>query len=172
MLFVHGSCFALNLFRGIVQELSKDLHLLPQLLDIACIVLYQGGVFYAQIVYVNLDKRGLEELRLAQSWIIVELITYYAQIALAILFLLYSSLVKPVKPSKLMRRSLNRRRDHDYLMLTSDIFSVLNYEGTLIMGSLGILQIENKCATGQGSYRTAILWFVAAIGAQMAISVA
>jgi len=85
---------------------------------------------------------------LAQSWIVVELITYYAQIALAILFLLYSSLVKPVKPSKVMRRSLNRRRDHDYLMLTSDIFSVLNYEGTLIMGSLGILQIENKCEAG------------------------
>ena len=56
--------------------------------------------------------------------------------------------MKPVKPSKMMRRSLNRRRDHDYLMLTSDIFSVLNYEGTLIMGSLGILQIGHKCEAG------------------------
>ena len=55
------------------------------------------------------------------------------------MFLLYSSLVKPVKPTKIMRRSLNRKRDHDYLLITSDIFSVLNYEGTLIMGSLGIL---------------------------------
>ena len=64
-----------------------------------------------------------------------------------------------------MRRSLNRKRDHDYLLITSDIFSVLNYEGTLIMGSLGILQIDNKCEPGQGSYRLAILWFIGAIGA-------
>ena len=73
-------------------------------MDIACIFLYQGGVFYTQIVYVNLDKKGYEEYKLAESWILVELITYYAQIVLAILFLCYSSLIKPVKPTKLMRR--------------------------------------------------------------------
>jgi hypothetical protein len=47
-------------------------------MDISCIFLYQGGVFYTQIVYVNLDKQGLRELKLAESWILVELITYYS----------------------------------------------------------------------------------------------
>jgi hypothetical protein len=75
------------------------------------VVLYQGAIFYAQIVYVNLDKSNRvmmnqtqddieESNNLAENWILVELITYYAQIVQAVIFLLYSSLYKPVKPTR------------------------------------------------------------------------
>lgn len=86
------------------------------------------------------------------------------------LLLAYSSIVKPIKPSRVMRKQLARNRHHDYLTATQDIFQVLNYEGTLIMGSLGILQIDNRCEEGADSYRSAVYWFMAAVGIQLAMS--
>lgn len=81
--------------------------------------------------------------------------------------MLYSSLVKPLKPSKAMRKLLTKGRHHDYLTSTQDIFHVLNYEGTLIMASVGISQIEEKCTEEEGSYRGALFWFMGVISAQL-----
>ena len=108
MLCVHISSFTLESIRFLFTEFKKEYVLIPQVLDIFQVVLYQGAIFYAQIVYINLDKskRGnetkeeLEQSNLAENWILVELITYYAQIVQAVLFLAYSTLVKPVKPTR------------------------------------------------------------------------
>ena len=81
------------------------------------------------------------------------------------IFLAYSSLVKPVKPTKAMRKVLTKKREHDYLTATADIFHILNYEGTLIMASFGILNLEDKCSPEEGSYRSAIYWFIGVIAA-------
>ena len=86
MLVVHASCFCLESVRFVFTEFKKDQLLIPQVLDIMQVVLYQAAIFYAQIVYVNLDKSNRlvildeeeEENRLAENWILVELITYYA----------------------------------------------------------------------------------------------
>jgi NADH:ubiquinone oxidoreductase subunit 6 (subunit J) len=126
MFCVHISCVALESIRFLFTEFKKDYVLIPQILDIFQVVLYQGAIFYAQIVYVNLDKSNrvnqtqddLEESNLAENWILVELITYYAQIVQAVIFLLYSSLYKPVKPTRQMRKLLSRKREHDYLTST------------------------------------------------------
>jgi NADH:ubiquinone oxidoreductase subunit 6 (subunit J) len=88
MLCVHISSFTLESIRFLFTEFKKEYVLIPQVLDIFQVVLYQGAIFYAQIVYINLDKskRGnetkeeLELSNLAENWILVELITYYAQI--------------------------------------------------------------------------------------------
>ena len=83
----------------------------------------------------------------------------------------YSSIVKPVKPTKAMRKMLTKKRDHDYLTATADIFHVLNYEGTLIMASFGILSFEDKCTPEEGSYRPAVYWFIGAIAAQLVMGI-
>lgn len=108
MLCVHLSCVVLESIRFLFTEFKKDYVLIPQILDILQVVLYQGAIFYAQIVYVNLDKSDrvnqtqddIEESNLAENWILVELITYYAQIVQAVIFLLYSTLYQPVKPTR------------------------------------------------------------------------
>jgi len=108
MLCVHLSCVVLESIRFLFTEFKKDYVLIPQILDILQVVLYQGAIFYAQIVYVNLDKSNrvnqtqddIEESNLAENWILVELITYYAQIVQAVIFLLYSTLYQPVKPTR------------------------------------------------------------------------
>ena len=143
MLCVHSIVFVLESLRFVIVETKAASVLLPLILDIICIVLYQSAIFYTQIVYVNIDTGSKNpETVLALPWVVIELVTYYSQLALAMVFLLYSSLVRPVKPSKAMRRILTQKRHHDYLTSTQDTFQVINYEGTLIMGSLAILQIE------------------------------
>lgn len=39
------------------------------------------------------------------------------------------------------------------------------------MGSLGILQIDNRCEEGQSSYRSSVYWFMAAVGIQLAMGI-
>ena len=70
-----------------------------------------------------------------------------------------------------MRKVLAKKRDHDYLSSTLDIFQVLNYEGTLIIASIGILQLEDTCTLEEGSYQSALFWFMGVIGAQLIIGI-
>jgi hypothetical protein len=48
------------------------------LIDILTVVLYQGAIFYIQIVYLNMDNedRMDDAINLAKNWLLVELITY------------------------------------------------------------------------------------------------
>ncbi len=120
MLMTHASCFALQLLQSLSLEFRKDWILFPMLIDILTVVLYQGAIFYIQIVYLNMDKEDRMDnaINLAENWLLVELITYYAQIIQAMLFMLYSSVIRPVKPSKAMRKILTKGRHHDYLTST------------------------------------------------------
>ena len=64
-------------------------------------------------MYVGLDKSVPETDDadiLVQNWLLVELITYYAQIILGMLFMAYSSLVRPLKPTRAMRKILTKKR--------------------------------------------------------------
>ena len=78
LLIVHGICFTLESLRFVITEFKAHCVLLPFLLDIICIILYQGAIFYVQIVYINIKKQEADFTTL--SWIEIELLTYYCQI--------------------------------------------------------------------------------------------
>lgn len=122
MLIIHVCYVILECIRFLFVEFKKDWVLVPNLIDIVNIVFYQGSIFYISIVYVLFDQNSVEDqnlsMSLATGWLLVELITYYSQIVMAILFLAYSTLVSPIKPSKAMRSVLTKNRHHDYLTAT------------------------------------------------------
>ncbi|CDW87155.1 UNKNOWN [Stylonychia lemnae] len=169
MLVTHSICFTLEVFRFIITEWKKSCILLPLLIDIVTIIMYQGAIFYIQIVYINLEKDDADFF--TTSWIEIELITYYSQIIQAIIFLLLSSCIQPIKPSSSMRKSLSHKKSHDYLSSTKDQFQLLSYNGTMIIVSLAILYMKDtQCGSSDASYQTAIYYFVGACGVQLVMA--
>ena len=89
MLVIHSICFGLEILRTGTTELKRSWVLFPMLLDFANVVLYQGAIFYIQIIYINIDKKKTDFTTVA--WIQIELITYYCQIFQAVIYLLYKN---------------------------------------------------------------------------------
>ena len=57
MFIVHAICFVLEALRSLLHEFKSDLVLLPNILDIVIIVLYQGAIFYVQVVLITLEDK-------------------------------------------------------------------------------------------------------------------
>lgn len=77
MFLTHATCFGFETLRFLVTEFGgKNCVLFPLLLDIFCIVLYQGAIFYIQIVFVNINRAEVDQN--VMNWIEIELITYYS----------------------------------------------------------------------------------------------
>jgi hypothetical protein len=67
MFFIHTISFTLELIRTIISECNKECVLMPFIFDLLIIVMYQGSIFYLQIVFITLEE-GVDNIT-AMSWI-------------------------------------------------------------------------------------------------------
>ena len=134
----------------------KDIKSISNFLDWACVMAYQGAIFFAQsqfFIDVAPDSLCRTMMPTTYNWLLIEIAAFYACIGSLAFFLLFSSF-KNLKFNEAYL-DLEMKKVQDYLIWSKNVYKYLGVYSMRFIVSIVVYILEKdvECPEGTTSYK-------------------